>query len=166
MNKTKTDVVKEIRNGIDHNTLINYLMNYDFTEAEIREFWDKTTEWNWFNYQGKNMSEDFKREMASTDSYTNLIATENDYKNKVLTYDWTKASKNKWNKFKSFVKKDLMWGAYKLRGSNDYKTYVEVYVDNYNSVNFKDSTSFEEGMNSMHKRTIEAYRQLADWLNI
>ena len=164
MKKTKAEVVNEIRNGVNETTLINYLMNYDFTEEEIREFWDYTTEYNWFNYQGKNMSEDFKREVTAKDQYTNLIATEHDYKEKVLSFDWTKASKNKWNKFKSFVKKDLMWGAYKLKKCNEYETYVDVYVDNYKSVTFVECSTFEEGMKSNHNRTINAYRQLADWL--
>ena len=185
MKKTKAEVMNEIRNGVDEVKFINYLMNYDFTEAEIREFWSNTDLVNWLKYQGKNMSKDFIDELvphkvtkAELDE-KRIRAEYNEAEQKVLSYDWTKASKNKWNKFKSYVRKDLKWGVSTIRGCNDYKTFVEVFVDDRSFAmlekigHFDDEHKnklFAEGgyaayMNESTEAKTSAYRQLADWLN-
>lgn len=167
MDKTKNEVVNEIRNGVDHNTLINYLMNYDFTEEEMREFWKQTTEFNWLQYQGKNMSKDFKREISAKDEYTEILADELEVKEQVLSYDWSNASKNKWNKFRKFVKDSCGVFNSGLRGCNDYYELVKHFVDEfaYQRYSERDGLDFEERMKHRHQDNADGYKTLREWLN-
>ena len=184
MTKTKAEVVNEIRNGVNEVKFINYLMNYDFTEAEIREFWSNTDLVNWLKYQGKNMSKEFIDELvphkvtkAELDE-KRIDAEYNEAEQEVLNYDWTKASKNKWNKFKSYVKNNLYWKQSAARGCNDYKTLVEYFVDDVSFLtlqkigHFEDEHKkklFNEGgyaafVNESTEAKTSAYKQLTDWL--
>ena len=185
MTKTKDEVVNEIRNGVNEVEFINYLMNYNFTETEIREFWSNTDLVNWLKYQGKNMSEDFLDELvphkvtkAELDE-KKIDAEFEAIEQEVLSFDWTIASKNKWNKFKSYVKNNLFWKVRSARGCNDYKTLVEYFVDDVSFLrlqeigHFNDEHKkqlFAEGgyvafMNEDTEAKTYAYRQLANWLN-
>lgn len=165
--KTKTEIVNEIRKGVDHNTLINYLMNYDFTEDEIREFWKQTTEFNWLQYQGKNMNKDFKREISAQDDYTSICVDELEMKEQVLAYDWSKASKNKWNKFRKYVKDSCGVFNSGLRGCNDYDKLVHNYVEYFAFQRHQErkSLSFDERMKYRHRDLVDAYKELRGWLN-
>ena len=182
----KNEAMNEIRNGVDEDTFVNYLKEFTFTEDEIREFWNMTDLVNWLKYQGENMSKEFKNELiphkvTKADLiYNRLHDEEKEIEQKVLSFDWTIVSKNKWNKFKSFVKKDLMWGAYKLKKCDEYKTYVEVFIDDQHMKILDEMGHYDEEhkkqlfneggyaafVNESIEAKIRAYKQLANWLGI